>query len=195
MTELERMNRGEWYDPRDSEIAAMHQVARRLCRQFNRVESDEERAAILVELFGDGLGKDVYICETFHCDFPGRLVLGDRVFMNYGCKILNCGKVTIGEEVRFAPGVTVIAVKHPIDGRLRNYEPGNRANLAVDVKIGARTWIGAGAVIQPGVTIGEDVVIMANAVVTKDVPSGQIWGGVPAKFVKHAAKDYGPDSL
>ena len=194
MTELERMNRGEWYDPRDPEISAMHQVARRLCRQFNRVDTDEERAGILAELFGDGLGDDVYVCENFHCDFPGRVKLGNRVFMNYGCKILNCGIVTIGEEVRFAPGVTVIAVKHPLDGSMRNYEPGTRANLAVDVTIGARSWICAGAVIQPGVTIGEDCVIMANAVVTKNVPSGEVWGGVPAKYVM-TTPEYGPQSL
>jgi maltose O-acetyltransferase len=195
MTELERMNRGEWYDPRDSEISAMHQTARRLCRQFNHVETDKERAAILAELFGNGLGRDVNIVENFHCDFPGRVKLGDRVFMNYGCKILNCGIVSIGEEVRFGPGVTVVAVKHPLDGRLRNYESGTRANLAVDVTIGARSWICAGAVIQPGVTIGEDVVIMANAVVSKDVPSGQVWGGVAAKFIMHSSKYYGPESL
>jgi len=184
MTEFELMNSGRWYDPRDQEISAEHQIARRLCRAFNRADTDEERAELLSQLVGQGLGRDVYVAETFQCDFPGRLILGDRVFLNYGCKILNCGIVTIGEEVRFGPNVTVIAVRHPIEGAKRNYEPGNQASQAAPVTIGARSWICTGAVICPGVTIGEDAVVMANAVVTKDVPTGAVVGGVPAKFVQ-----------
>ncbi len=183
-SEIELMNAGEWYDPRDQEISALHQVARRLCRAFNSADTDEERAAILAQLVGDGLGRDVYVCEGFRCDFPGRLILGDRVFFNYGATLLNCGIVTIGEEARFGPNVTIAAVKHPLDGADRNYQSGNRANRAYPVTIGARAWICTGAVVCPGVTIGEDAVIMANAVVTHDVPAGAVFGGQPARFVK-----------
>jgi len=184
MSELERMNAGEWYDSRDTEILEMHHEARRLCRAFNRVETDQERAAILRELVGDGLGPGVYIREPFQCDFPGRLILGKGVVMNYGVTILNCGIVTIGEDAGLGPGVTLIAVRHPLDRKRRDNSSRRRGTQAAAICIGARAWIGASVVINPGIKVGEAAVVLANAAVTKDVPAGAVVGGVPARVLR-----------
>jgi maltose O-acetyltransferase len=184
MSELERMNEGLWCDPRDPQLGGLNQTARRLCRAFNLADSDEDKRSILRELVGDGLGEAVLVVDPFQCDYPGRLILGDRVLLNYGCKILNCGIVTIEAEAKLAPGVTIVAVRHSLDVLERGYGEGTRPNQAWPVKIGFRAWIGAGAVVYPGVTVGNGAIILPNSAVDKDVPAGAMVGGVPAKFIR-----------
>lgn len=184
MNELERMNTGLWYDAKDEDILALHHQARRLCRAFNLADTDTERHEILSLIVGEGLGDGVYVKEPFQCEFPGRLILADRVFINSGARILNCGLVSIGEKARIAPGVTIIAVKHPLERDRSNEETKHRGSQAASVQIGARAWLCTGCIINPGITIGDDAVVMAGAVVTKDVEPGAVVGGVPAKFLR-----------
>lgn len=160
------------------------------CRQAGRAdtplrerERQEKRTAILRKLVGDGLGENADIKEPFLIDFGNQLRLGERVFINHGCTILACGKIDIGDEVRFGPNVTILGVRHPLAACERGYEPGTRANQGLPVKIGRRSWIGTDVVICGGVTIGQDAFVHANSVVTRDVPAGAIVGGVPAAFM------------
>ena len=112
------------------------------------------------------MGPGVWIEPPFQCDYGTQIHLGARVFINFQCVILDCNPVTIGDDVAFGPGVHIYAATHPLDPDERIKGP----ELARPVTIGAKAWIGGGAIILPGVTIGEDAIVGAGAVVQRDVP-------------------------
>ena len=125
-------------------------------------------------------GKTVFIEQPFHCDYGKNIEVGNNFFANYNCTILDVGRVVIGENVMFAPNVSIYTAGHPIHPESRNsgYEYG------IEVVIGDNVWIGGSVVINPGVKIGNNVVIGSGSVVTKDIPDNVIAVGNPCKVVR-----------
>ncbi len=179
--ERDKMLGGDLYYPYEADLTAARARARRLVRLFNATDETElpRRAELLRSLCG-AVGKNCYIEPPFRCDYGEYIRLGDNVFMNFDCVILDCAEVTIGDNVLMAPGVHIYAATHPVD-------VGTRTSLlecAKPVRIGANSWIGGRAVICPGVTIGSDVVIGAGSVVTRDIPDGTIAVGNPCRVIR-----------
>ncbi|AGC41679.1 maltose O-acetyltransferase [Myxococcus stipitatus DSM 14675] len=180
-TELEKMLAGELYNAMDAELVAGRSRARKLVRLYN--DTDMEDAAARQQLLGQLIGKlgtGVYLEPPFHCDYGTFISLGDRVYMNFQCVILDCTHVTIGHDVSFGPNVHVYAATHPLDADERIKGP----ELAKPVTIGAKTWVGGGSIIVPGVTIGEGVTIGAGSVVTKDIPPYVLAAGNPCRVIR-----------
>ena len=154
--------------------------------RYNQTKDDETelRTSILQQLAGK-LGNNVVIKPPFQCDYGYNLILGDNVFMNYGCSILDCNVVEIGNNVLMAPNVQIYAAYHPTDHtlRLKDLEYADR------VKIGDNTWIGGGSIILNGVTIGKNTVIGAGSVVTKDIPDNVVAVGNPCRVIKRLDKE------
>lgn len=182
MSERDKMLAGELYRPADPELTAMRLAARRLTRLYNATREDEtdRRRTLIEELFGK-VGDNIEIEPTFKCDYGTNITLGSRVFMNFDCVILDVCRVTIGDDVMFAPGVHLYAATHPIDADLRY----SGQELGKPITIGSKVWVGGGAIILPGVTVGDRSIIAAGAVVTKDVPAGVIVAGNPARVVRN----------
>ncbi|MEO7548491.1 MAG: sugar O-acetyltransferase, partial [Ramlibacter sp.] len=152
-----------------------------LFKAFNDTPDDQpgERERLLRELI-PACGASVWIEPPFHCDYGSNITLGDRVFMNFNCVILDVAPVRIGAGVLFGPAVQVYAATHPMDaaGRRGGLESGR------PVEIGDETWIGGGAIICPGVRIGARSVIGAGSVVTKDIPDDVFAAGNPCRVLR-----------
>lgn len=181
MTELEKMLAGQLYVAADPELAALRLRARRLTWAYNQSRADEvqERRRLLDELFGR-LGQHAEIEPPFHCDYGRHIVAGDRLYMNFGCVVLDCAEVVIGDNVAFGPYVQVLAATHPLVAAERIKGP----ELARPICIGRNVWVGGGAIICPGVTIGENTTIGAGSVVVKDLPAGVLAAGNPCRVVR-----------
>ncbi|WP_068786678.1 maltose acetyltransferase domain-containing protein [Paenibacillus phocaensis] len=181
-TETQKMLAGEWYNAGDAELVAARLRARRLTREYNATREDEQerRSSLLQELLG-GCGDDTFIEPTFRCDYGSNIYVGNHFYANFDCVILDVCEVRIGEYCFMAPGVHIYTATHPLDPTARN----SGAEFGKPVNIGNNVWIGGRAVIVPGVTIGDNAVIAAGAVVTKDVPKGAVVGGNPAKIIKN----------
>ncbi|HTN05030.1 MAG TPA: sugar O-acetyltransferase [Planctomycetaceae bacterium] len=179
-TELARMLAGELYNPHDAELVAMRQRARDLCWDLNATrESDVDlRRQILRQLFGAG-GETVWLQPPFFCDYGVHISLGEKVFFNFNCVVLDVCRVTIGDRTLFAPAVQIYAATHPLDAVLRRTQESGKP-----VTIGSDCWIGGGAIICPGVTIGDRTVIGAGSVVTRDIPAGVIAAGNPCRVLR-----------
>ena len=125
-------------------------------------------------------GKNLWIEPPFYCDYGYNIQLGDHVFMNYNCCILDVSTVKIGNNVMFAPGVQVLTATHPLEAKPRN----SGKEFAKPITIGNEVWVGGNAIICPGVTIGDRAVIGAGAVVTRDIPADVFAAGNPARVIK-----------
>ena len=171
---------GEMYDPLDRELVAARARARDLCQDLNATrESDEtERRRILRELFGKG-GDTVWMQPPFFCDYGANIELGERVFFNFNCIVLDVCRVRIGDFTLFGPAVQIYTPLHPFDAAQRR-----SAEYGKPIDIGSDVWVGGGAIILPGVTIGDRAVIGAGSVVTKDIPAGVLAVGNPCRVVK-----------
>jgi len=154
--------------------------------KYNQLCPDEEeKIEELIRSILGKAGKDVHIEAPFHCDYGSNIEAGDYFYANYNCTILDVGKVIIGDNVMFAPNVSIYTAGHPIhpDSRNSGYEYG------IPVTIGNNVWIGGNVVINPGVTIGNDVVIGAGSVVTKDIPDRVVALGNPCRVVRQIVED------
>jgi maltose O-acetyltransferase len=181
MTERQKMLGGELYDARDPELRAMRLRARALTRAFNATTEDEdaERARLLRQLFGR-LGAGAEIEPPFYCDYGAHIFAGERLFMNFGCVVLDPNEVHFGDNVLLGPRVQVLTATHPLDAAERVRGP----ELARPVRVGNNVWIGAGAIVCAGVTIGDDTTIGAGAVVVRDIPAGVLAVGNPCRVVR-----------
>ncbi len=181
MTEKEKMLAGMLYTAFGEELNAEYVGAKKLLKIYNATDEDEceKRARLLDELFGS-VGKDCAVKPPFQCDYGKNITLGDRVFINYDCVILDVCKVTIGNNVLIGPRVCITAAAHPLDKdtRISGLEYG------APVTICDKVWLGAGVIINPGVTIGENSVIGSGSVVTRDVPANSVAVGVPCRVIK-----------
>ena len=173
--------KGQIYDMRDHTTAKEKERAILLCEELNvlSLTLKEERLAIIKELFGE-IGEPCTIYPGFHCDNGKHIKIGSHAFINYNVSIMDRGPVTIGDHVLLAPNVVITTSNHPLDLQMRRDSLG----IAAPVTIGNDVWIGANAVILPGVTLGNNVVVAAGAVVTKDVPDNTLVAGVPARIIR-----------
>jgi maltose O-acetyltransferase len=180
-TQRERMLAGELYLASDPELVAARVQARELSGRYNATPAAaaDERRALLGELIGE-LGAEVWIEPPFHCDYGANIVLGDGVYFNFGCIVLDCARVEIGPLTKLGPAVQLCAATHPVD-------PEERATgweLARPIAVGRNVWIGGGAIVGPGVTIGDDSVIGAGSVVVNDVPPRVVAAGAPCRVIR-----------
>lgn len=169
---------GELYSAQDPEIVADNARAQGWMARYNAsaAADDEERHAMLRDLLG-AVGEGAVVRPPFHCDYGYNISLGRGVFLNYGCIVLDVVAVTIGDLTQIGPGVQILAADPPRDPAQR------RAGLEFGrpVRIGSNVWIGGAALILPGVAIGDDAIVGAGAVVTRDVPPGIAVAGNPAR--------------
>ena len=179
-TQRERMLAGEAYDPMDPELVAMRERARDRCWDLNatRDRDADERRRIVRELFGKG-GETVWMQPPFYCDYGTHIELGERVFFNFNCVVLDVCRVTIGDYTLFGPAVQLLTATHPMDAERRRKEEGGKP-----IAIGADVWLGGGAIVLPGVTIGSRTIIGAGSVVTRDVPDDVLAVGNPCRVLR-----------
>ncbi len=177
-TEKDKMLAGDHYRPGDPELAAARARAQALMRDYNRtiVGEDDLRGPILDQLLG-GRGPGCAIRTPFQVDYGTNIFLGRDVFLNYGVTILDVCRVSIGDMTQIGPGVQIVAADHPREAEYRDAGLEN----GKPVVIGRNVWIGAMAVILPGVTVGDDAIIGAGAIVTRDVAPGATVVGNPAR--------------
>jgi maltose O-acetyltransferase len=179
-TEREKMLAGELYNPLDLELVRDRDRARDLCQDLNatREAQQEERRRILRELLGAG-GEDVWMQPPFFCDYGSNILLGKKCFFNFNCVVLDVCQVRIGDYTLFGPAVQVYTATHPLNAELRRTQEAGKP-----VEIGSDVWVGGGAIICPGVTIGSRCVIGAGSVVTRDVPEGVFAAGNPCRVIR-----------
>ena len=179
-TEREKMVAGELYDPGESALAQDRAKAQRFMAEYNRTTVDDaaRRKEMLKRHFG-AIGMRGAIRAPIFVDSGYNIVVGDGVFMNYGCVLLDVCPIHIGPGCQIGPGVQFYAADHPKD-------PVQRASgleMGKPIVVGANAWIGGHAIILPGVTIGEDAIIGAGSVVTRDVAAGARVAGNPARLL------------
>ncbi|WP_343219108.1 sugar O-acetyltransferase [Cerasicoccus frondis] len=181
LTEKEKMLAGELYAPADPELAAARLRARQLCHRYNLLPPEElsQREETIRQLLG-ATGERFNIEPNFRCDYGSNIYLGEDFYANFDLIILDVCEVHIGKNCMCAPRVQILTATHPLDPTERN----SGLEFGSPITIGDNCWIGAGAIINPGVKIGDAAVIGAGAVVTKDVPSRTVVAGVPAKVIR-----------
>lgn len=179
-TEREKMLAGELYIAQDPELLHARDRARDLCQSLNATrEADRElRRTLLQQLFAHG-GDTVALQPPFFCDYGSNISLGQHVFFNFNCTVLDVCPVTIGDYTQFGSGVQILTPLHPLDAALRR-----RQEYGAPVTIGADVWVGSGALILPGVTIGSRTVIGAGSVVTRSLPDDVLAVGNPCRILR-----------
>jgi maltose O-acetyltransferase len=180
----DRMLRGELYVASDPEILADLHRASALIDRYNRTltEEHDERDRLLRELLA-AVGEDVVVRPPFYCDYGRYISIGDRTFINYDCVMLDGATLEIGADCQIAPRVQLVTATHPLEAQPRR----DKWESVEPVVIGDNVWLGAGVIVCPGVTIGDDTVVAAGGVVTKDLPAGVLAAGVPATVKREIA--------
>lgn len=180
-SQRERMLAGDLYIADDPELAAESRRAASLTHRFNNSDPSNPgaRRALLEELLGH-IGAGAEIRPPLYCDYGYQIHVGGGTFINYGAVLLDVGKITIGEDVQFGPNVQFLTPTHPLDPQLRRM----KYEAAEPITVHDNVWLGGGVIILPGVTIGENTVIGAGAVVTKDLPANVVAVGNPARVIR-----------
>lgn len=182
MNDRERMDRGLIYNPNDDEIMETQLRYLELLYDFNATRPSEmdRRNELLKEMFGS-IGKNCYIEPPFRANWAGKHVfMGDNVYANFNLTLVDDANIYIGDKVMFGPNVTVATANHPILPELRE----DALQYNREVHIGRNVWIGANTVMVPGVTIGENTVIGAGSIVTKDIPANVVAVGNPCRVMR-----------
>jgi maltose O-acetyltransferase len=187
MSEMhERMLRGELYIADDPVIVAEQARAQRLLDRYNRTEHDEqdERDRLLRELLGT-VGDGVIVRPAFRCDYGTHIAIGAGTFVNYDCVMLDVAPIAIGASCQIATRVQLLTATHPVDPEPR------RAGWesAEPIALGDNVWLGGGVIVCPGVTIGENTVVGAGSVVTRDLPASVVAVGAPARVLREIGGD------
>ncbi|OWY15172.1 maltose acetyltransferase [Thioclava sp. F34-6] len=182
-SEKDKMLAGELYRAEGPEIEADMARAAAWMDRFNATVAHSAAGchALLTELFAE-VGQGTRIRPPFHCDYGSNIRLGAGVFLNFGCVILDVVAVTIGDRAQVGPKVQILTADHPRDPETRR----TGLEFGRPVRIGADVWIGGGAIILPGITVGDGALIGAGAVVTRDVPTGATVAGNPARIIGKA---------
>jgi len=180
-TERQKMLDGELYQPSGEELTNARLRARGLTRIYNATHEDEsaQRVEILHELFGSA-GPRIEIEPPFRCDYGDNISVGDNFYANFGCVILDCGRVEIGCNALLGPNVQIYTPIHPLDAA----ERATGLEFAKPITIGDNVWVGGGAIICPGVFIGDNTIIGAGSVVTKDIPPNVVAAGNPCRVLR-----------
>jgi maltose O-acetyltransferase len=163
------------YDPLQPELVAARQRARGVLARYNATPEEQ----LLRELFAR-VGEEPFVEPPFFCDYGSNTSVGDRFYANGGCIFLDSAPVTIGDRVLFGPAVQLLAVTHPLEAELR----AQGLEYAEPISIGDDVWLGGGAIVLPGVTIGDRSVVGAGSVVTRDVPADVVVAGNPARVIR-----------
>lgn len=181
MNSMELMRKGKWHYGIVPEIGAALAVAEELCHELNILSPSrrEERAAIIRKLLGK-TGERFIIHSPFRCDFGSNISIGEDFVGNYNLTILDEGEVTIGDNVFIGPNVSIYTVVHALDATQRNAG----VMRSRPVTIGSNVWIGGNVVVLPGVVIGDNAVVGAGSVVTRDVPPSVLAAGNPCRVLR-----------
>jgi maltose O-acetyltransferase len=178
-SEKEKMLAGELYRASDPELVRERQRCRSLLHAFNTEPDEVQRQVFLRDLLGR-IGSGTFIQPPFACDYGYNVSIGDDAFVNFNPVILDCAPVTIGDGTQIGPGVQFLAADHPRDPQTRR----NLLELARPISIGSNVWLGAAAIVLPGISVGDDSIIGAGSVVTRDIPSGVLAVGNPCRVVR-----------
>jgi maltose O-acetyltransferase len=178
-TERDNMVAGERYNCLDPALIIERQNVKKDLRRFNQIPSLSEQQVILKKLLGQ-IGKNSIIEPPFYCVYGQNIFIGDDVYINFLCTILDCNKVTIGRHVMIGPSVQIYTAAHDLQAEARS----QGWEVARPIEIGDNVWIGGSAILLPGVKIGKNSVVGAGAVVTKSVPANTIVAGNPAKIIR-----------
>lgn len=172
---------GELYNPMDKQLAEERRQARLLLKQFNDSGEDErkKRSRLAKQLFPKA-GAHLWIQPPFYCDYGYNIISGEQVFFNFNCVVLDVMEVHIGSRTMFGPAVQVYTATHPLNAA----ERASGVEYAKPVHIGEDVWIGGGAIICPGVSIGNRAVIGAGSVVTRDIPDDVFAAGNPCRVIR-----------
>lgn len=186
MTQKERMLAGMLYDASDKDLHEARLRAKHLTHLYNTCDpvDMENRAAIMKELIG-GQAEKVWIEQPFYCDYGSNIEFGENFYSNVNFTVLDCAKVTFGDDVMVGPNVGIYTAGHPV-------HPDTRCSVweyAREIHIGNRVWLGAGTTVNPGVTIGDGTVIGSGSVVTKDIPSGVVAAGNPCRVLREITEE------
>ncbi|PRZ23453.1 sugar O-acetyltransferase [Flavobacterium granuli] len=173
------------HDPEYPQLFKVIQKAMRTTAKLNNLVTDDiqEINAVFSELIGKKVDDTFFMIPPFYSDFGKNINIGKNVFVNHACTFMDRGGITLEDNVLIGPKVNLITTNHPINPNER------RATISLPIVIKKGAWIGVGATILPGVTIGENSIVAAGAVVFRDVADHTIVGGVPAKFIKSIADE------
>lgn len=188
--DFERMIAGDLY--RTEPLIGRIVACRELMLEYNAlgVHDSARRHELLRQMLGE-VGEGCVIVAPFHCDYGTQISLADGVFINYDCTFLDCGPIRIGERTLIGPQVGIYTALHPIDAELR----AEAYEFARGVEIGRDVWIGGHATILPGVSIGDEAIVGAGSVVTRDVAPRTIVAGNPARVLREIADDDREEAL
>ena len=182
MSEKEKMLNGELYMPENDETLFNERIkCKTLCHKYNSLSPGkiEERKELIKQIIGKTQNK-YWVEQPFYCDYGYNIEIGENFYSNHNLVILDCAKVKFGDNVFIGPNCGFYTAEHPLDSKTRN----KGLEYAKSIIVGDNVWIGGGAHILSGVKVGNNVVIAAGAVVTKDVPDNCVVAGVPAKKIK-----------
>jgi maltose O-acetyltransferase len=178
-TEKEKMLAGQRYNLFDPDLEAERQKAKQLLRLYNLTEPGPERQTILQQLLGQ-IGQNSIVEPPFYCSYGQNIHIGDHVYLNFMCTILDNNEVHIGHHVMIGPVVQIYTVAHHLqaEARIQGWE------VAEPIVIEDNVWLGGGAILLPGVTIGRNAVVGAGAVVSRSVPANTVVAGNPATVIR-----------
>ena len=178
MTEYEKMIASQPYNCMAQELDAIRRETAFRYRRFNRAEEEQQQLALLKEIVGE-LAENAFICPPLYCTYGRHIHLGERSYINMGATLLDNAPIRIGADVMIGPNVQIYTAAHALDAdeRIQGVE------TALPVTIEDRVWIGGGAILLPGITIGREAIVGAGAVVTRDVPAGARVVGNPARIL------------
>lgn len=185
MNEKEKMLNGEPYYSTDKELEHDRIQAKQLCYEYNSLSpiNMDKRKEILKKLLGKA-PDDILIEPNFFCDYGYNIEVGKRFYSNHNCVMLDCGKIKFGDYVMVGPNCAFYAASHPLDSETRI----TLIEYSKPITVGNRVWFGGNVTVLPGVTIGDDVVIGAGSVVTKNIPTGVLAYGNPCKVIRKISK-------
>ena len=178
-TEKEKMLAGELYNIFDPDLNVDRQKAQKLMLKFNNPDNAAKREQLLQQMLG-GIGKDAIVWPPFYFSYGKNTYLGDNVFLSYNCTILDCNEVRLGNHVMIGPSVQMYTAAHHLQAKPRN----EGWEIAKPITIEDNVWIGGGAIILPGVKLGQNAVVGAGAVVSRDVPADTVVVGNPARVIR-----------
>lgn len=181
MTEWERLQNGMIYNDFDKDLFDRRVAAKKLFRAYNKTDDEEValRHQIMQQLF-QKVGENVWIEPDFKCEFGKNITIENDIYINFGCVILDCAKVTIGSHTLLGPNVGLYAANHATDANERI----NGGCYGKPIHIGKNVWLGGNVKVLPGVSIGDNTIIGTGSIVTKDIPANVIAVGNPCKVIK-----------
>jgi len=190
MTEWERMTSGRLYNPANAEIDRRHERGLSLCDRYNRTPYRRRRKKerLLNQLIPSSVGKNLGVFSPFYCEYGENIHVGKNCFINYNAVLMDVAPITLEDGVMIGANVTLATPVHPYLGDeriIKDYPDGfHDLEYAKPITLKRNCWISSGAIISGGVTVGENSIVAAGAVVTKDVPPNTIVGGVPARVIR-----------